>query len=59
VVTPVAYYELAYEEVQRTQWSKEKVQKDKQRSTTGFAARLKQRMSLMEQELLTLPKHLS
>ena len=33
MVTPVAYYELAYEEVQRTQWSKEKVQKDKQRST--------------------------
>jgi hypothetical protein len=62
------------EEKHITQWPKEKVQKDKQRYTkytyktkdrphsrliTGFVTRLTRLVPLVEQEMLTLPDHLS
>ena len=47
------------EEEQTAQWPKEKVQKDKQRSTKHTPkTRLTRRVSQVENELLTLPEHL-
>jgi hypothetical protein len=48
------------EEEQTAQWPKEKVQKDKQRSTKHTPkTRLTRRVPHVEQELLTIPKHVS